>query len=104
MSVSIEDVRVTATMARLALEPEELQQLAQELTRILDYAAELQALDLGPVEATSHAIPLPCPLRDDEPVGPHLDTDLALRGAPAREQDFFAVPAILSGASDREDS
>lgn len=103
MSVSLEDVRVTAMMARLTLEPEELQQLTHELSRILDYAAELQGLDLSAVDVTSHALPLPCPLRADEPVGPHLDTDQVLRGAPAREQDFFVVPAILATPAEREE-
>lgn len=95
MRITPDEVRTTAAMARLALTPAEQDRLADELSRILDYAAQLQEVDVSGVPPTTHAVPLPCPLRPDR-IGPHLPTAEALAAAPAQEDGFFAVPAVFS--------
>lgn len=95
MRITKEEVRTTAAMARLALTPAEQDQLALELSRILDYAALLQEVDVSGVAATTHAVPLPCALRPDQ-IGPHLSTEEALRAAPAHQDGFFVVPAVFA--------
>jgi aspartyl-tRNA(Asn)/glutamyl-tRNA(Gln) amidotransferase subunit C len=90
-----EEVQATAEMARLHLTPDELTRMASELSRILEFAASLRAVEVSGVEPTTHAVPLACPLRDDV-VGSHDPVETALRNAPATEATFFTVPAILT--------
>ena len=91
------DVEHVAQLARLALTEEEITSLTGELAAILDYAAEVSALDTEGVEPTAHPLPLVNVLRPDE-VRPCLDRDEVLAAAPAVEDGRFRVPRILGEA------
>jgi aspartyl-tRNA(Asn)/glutamyl-tRNA(Gln) amidotransferase subunit C len=97
MALSIDDVKETALMARLALTDDEVATMQRELSAILGYVEELSALDVSAVEPTTHAVPLDCPLRDDA-LGPQLTADEALADAPRREGALFEVPKIIDEA------
>jgi aspartyl-tRNA(Asn)/glutamyl-tRNA(Gln) amidotransferase subunit C len=94
MALSIDDVKETALMARLALTDDEVATMQRELSAILGYVEELSALDVSAVEPTTHAVPLDCPLRDDA-LGLQLTADEALADAPRREGALFEVPKII---------
>ncbi len=85
-----------ALLARLHLEPAELDQIAGELTAVLAHFSELAAVDTTDVPAMTHAVPLDLRLRPDV-AQPSLSVDDALRAAPARAGDEFVVPAIIAG-------
>jgi aspartyl-tRNA(Asn)/glutamyl-tRNA(Gln) amidotransferase subunit C len=95
--VSRADVEHVAMLARLALTDDEIEQLTGELGTILDYAAEVSALDTADVPPTAHPLPLVNVLRPDE-VRPGLDRDEVLAEAPAAEDGQFRVPRILGEA------
>jgi aspartyl-tRNA(Asn)/glutamyl-tRNA(Gln) amidotransferase subunit C len=95
--ISRADVEHVATLARLALAPEEIEQLTEQLGVILDHAEDVAALDLEGVEPTAHPLPLSNVLRPDE-VRPSLDRDEVLAQAPAAEDGRFRVPRILGEA------
>ena len=84
-------------LARLALTDVEIEQLIGELGAILDYAAEVSALDTADIPPTAHPLPLVNVLRPDEP-RPGLDRDEVLVQAPAAEDGQFRVPRILGEA------
>ena len=84
-------------LARLALTDEEIEQLTGELGAIVDYAAEVSALDTSDVPPTAHPLPLVNVLRPDDP-RPGLDRDEVLAEAPATEDGQFRVPRILGEA------
>jgi aspartyl-tRNA(Asn)/glutamyl-tRNA(Gln) amidotransferase subunit C len=91
------DVEHVAQLARLALTDEELTSLTSELDAILDYAAEVSALDTDGVEPTAHPLPLVNVFRADA-VEPSLPRDEVLAAAPAAEDGRFKVPRILGEA------
>ena len=96
MSLSLDEVRRIAVLARLRLSPEEEQVFQGQLSAILDYVAQLEELDVSGVEPMTHALAagdLP-PLREDV-VRPSLPPDEALANAPAREGTCFKVPRII---------
>ena len=95
--VSRADVEHVATLSRLALTDDEMEQLTGELGAILDYAAEVSALDTADVPPTAHPLPLVNVFRPDEP-RPGLDRDEVLAQAPAAEDGQFRVPRILGEA------
>jgi aspartyl-tRNA(Asn)/glutamyl-tRNA(Gln) amidotransferase subunit C len=91
------DVEHVAQLARLALTDDELTSLTSELGAILDYAAEVSALDTDGVEPTAHPLPLVNVFRADV-VEPGLPRDEVLAAAPAAEDGRFKVPRILGEA------
>ena len=94
MTLTLQQVRHVAALARLSLTPEEEQAYAQQLSAILDAVAQLQALDVTGVEPTSHASLGESLLREDAQQR-SLPAERALANAPAREGSSFAVPKIL---------
>jgi aspartyl-tRNA(Asn)/glutamyl-tRNA(Gln) amidotransferase subunit C len=94
MSLTLEQVRHVARLARLSLSPEEEQAYAGQLSAILDAVAQLQSLDVTDVAPTSHASLAEALLREDA-TRESLPPERALANAPAREGTSFAVPRIL---------
>lgn len=86
-------VRHVARLARLHLEPDELERMREELSGILEHVDRIQALALDEVPPTTHVIAVENVLRDDVP-RPSLPQDEALREAPAVAEDRFVVGRI----------
>lgn len=95
MSLSLEEVRKVARLARLELSEPDLARMRQQLSAILDYVEQLNQLDTTNVEPLAHPLPVRNVFRPDESA-PSLPVDEALRNAPARKGDYFAVPAVFS--------
>lgn len=96
MSLSLEEVRRVASLARLRLSPEEEELFAGQLSAILDHVKQLEELDVSAVEPMTHALAggEVSDLRPDEPT-PGLDPEAALANAPARDGTAFQVPRII---------
>ncbi len=88
------DIHYVADLARIALTPEEEQQLGAQLSQILAYVEQLSAVDVRGVEPMSHPFPLTNVTRPDEP-RPGLGHEDAMRNAPARANSLFMVPKIV---------
>jgi aspartyl-tRNA(Asn)/glutamyl-tRNA(Gln) amidotransferase subunit C len=83
-----------ASLARIALTPDEITKLTSELGVIVDSVAKVTEVATPDVPATSHPIPLGTVTRPDV-VGPTLTPAEALAGAPEHELDQFKVSSIL---------
>ena len=91
------EVAHVASLARLALSPDEIEAMARDLEQILAHVASLDALDPLDEEGippTLHGFELPTPLRPDRPA-PAMDPELAVSNAPARQGTAFLVPKVL---------
>ena len=93
-AISRDEVAHLAALARIDLQPAELDRLAGQLGVILDAVATVREVASDDVPATSHPMPLVNVFRADE-VGPCLSVEEALSGAPAAHQHRFSVPRIL---------
>lgn len=94
MSLSHDDVLHVARLARVAVSPDEVDRLRDQLTDILAQFRSLQELDTADVPPTAQVHATPNTLRDDEPqasAGP----ENVLKNAPNREGDYFRVRAVL---------
>ncbi|GIM46378.1 aspartyl/glutamyl-tRNA(Asn/Gln) amidotransferase subunit C [Collibacillus ludicampi] len=96
MAISLEQVEHVANLARLALDEKEKEQLTQQLNKILEYANQLQELDVEDVPPTSHVLPLKNVLREDK-ARTWLTNEEALANAPDSADGQFRVPAVLEG-------
>ncbi|MBD2327677.1 MAG: asparaginyl/glutamyl-tRNA amidotransferase subunit C [Alkalinema sp. CACIAM 70d] len=96
MSLDREQVHKVATLARLALTPEEEEKFAGQLTSILDYVEQLNELDVADVPPTTRAIDVSNVTRVDVQRA-YENREAILSSAPDREDDFFKVPKIVTG-------
>jgi aspartyl-tRNA(Asn)/glutamyl-tRNA(Gln) amidotransferase subunit C len=92
-----EDAAYVARLARIDLDPDELDTYAAQLAAVLDHAAQVAAIDTSMVEPTAHPLPLVNVLREDGPQ-PSLDRDEVLAQAPDTESGRFKVPRVLGDA------
>jgi aspartyl-tRNA(Asn)/glutamyl-tRNA(Gln) amidotransferase subunit C len=101
MALTLEQVRHVATLARLALTPEEEQRFTTQLSAVLDAVAQLQSLDVEAVEPTTHAslvadhATLAASLLREDVTQPSLPPEKSLANAPAKSGTSFAVPKII---------
>ena len=96
MSLSLDEVRRIASLARLKLSPEEEQRFAGQLSAILDHVEALKALDVSGVEPMTHALAAgEAPVLRPDEVRPGLSPEEAVAAAPARVGTAFEVPRII---------
>src|SRR5687767_14767978 len=96
MSLTRKEVEEIALLARLHLEPAELDRMQAELGTILENFAVIAQVPTEGVAPMTHAKEGAMTLRADEPQ-PSMAVNEALHGAPKREGDLFVVPAIIPG-------
>ncbi len=94
MKLTREQVTDIADLAKLDLTEQEIDQFAEQLSAVLDYADRLNELRTDDIPPTASVLPLQNVLREDE-VRPSLPTEKALRNAPAAVDDQFRVDAVL---------
>lgn len=96
MKITEDVIRRVATLARLAVNDEEVATLTPQLNDIISYAEQLQDVDFGDVEPTSHSFAMVNVLRDDV-ARPGLSRTDALANAPDSDGEQVRVPAVLEG-------
>jgi aspartyl-tRNA(Asn)/glutamyl-tRNA(Gln) amidotransferase subunit C len=94
MSLSDDQIRRLARLARIALQPGETREVAERLNRILGLVGEMQAVDTAGIEPMSHALDLVQRLRPDE-VTESDRRDLCQSVAPAVEGGLYLVPKVI---------
>ena len=94
MSVSLDDVRKVAHLAKLELTEEEEARIAEDLGQMLDYMAALNELDTDNVLPTAHVLPISNVFREDT-VMPSLPQAEALANAPSSGHGHFRVPKVI---------
>jgi aspartyl-tRNA(Asn)/glutamyl-tRNA(Gln) amidotransferase subunit C len=93
MTLSREQVRHVARLARLGLEEGEEEFYAQQLSGILGHIDRLAQLDTEAIPPTAQVVEVVNPLRDDVPE-PGLSQAEALADAPMQQDGYFLVLAI----------
>jgi aspartyl-tRNA(Asn)/glutamyl-tRNA(Gln) amidotransferase subunit C len=93
MSVSREDVLRIAQLAELDVEEEQLPEMAAQMSRILDYVAQLSAIPSNGTVKTLVPGPDAIRFRPDEVAPPPLAFGPD-EFAPAFKEGFFVVPKL----------
>jgi aspartyl-tRNA(Asn)/glutamyl-tRNA(Gln) amidotransferase subunit C len=94
VTLSRDDVRHVAMLARLGLEPGEEDFYAEQLSGILAHIDRLRELDTEAIPPTAQVVPLENRMRADE-VRPCLTQEAAVANAPEARDGYFVVKAIL---------
>ena len=94
MSITLDEVRHVARLARLELDEAEVFSLQGELNALLGHFADIQGVDTSHVEPKSHAVALQNVWSEDV-VRPSMSREQALRNAPVSRAGLFVVPMII---------
>ena len=84
-------------LARLRLEPGDVEFYAEQLSGILEHIDRLKELDTDSIPPTAQVVEVANTLREDVP-RPGLSQAEALASAPAAVDGFFRVPSIQEEA------
>jgi aspartyl-tRNA(Asn)/glutamyl-tRNA(Gln) amidotransferase subunit C len=91
MSISEEQVRHVAKLARLGLSDDQVAKLGVELNGILEQVGKIQSLDLDGIEPTAHAVAVSNVTRPDV-IREGLSQADALKNAPEQQDGAFLIP------------
>jgi aspartyl-tRNA(Asn)/glutamyl-tRNA(Gln) amidotransferase subunit C len=94
MSVSTEQVRHLARLARIAMSDDEIERLAPELNNILGWIEQLGEVNTDGVEPLATVIDQKLRLRDDVVNDGNIREEI-LANAPEAQHGFFAVPKVI---------
>ena len=94
MAIDKETIKHVAHLARIELQPNELDKLSGQLHDIIGFIDKLSNLNVEQVKPASHILPISNVLRDDVP---HISLSpaKALENAPCTKENFFSVPKII---------
>ena len=93
-TITTEEVKHVATLARLEFNEEDVQQFAHQLARIIDYIGKLNELDTTDVPPTSHVLPIRNVVKPDVAKSSYPRDDI-LEAAPSAEEGYFEVPKVI---------
>lgn len=94
MSLTTQDVQKIARLARLAMNPAEIEAARAQLSGIFELIAEMQAVDTSGIEPMSHAQELSQRLRED--VASETNQREAFQAiAPQVEGGLYLVPQVI---------
>lgn len=94
MSLNTDDVTKIATLARLAIDQESLPGYADNLSNILDFVAQMDAVDTTGVEPMAHPMDAVQRLRRDV-VNEVDQRDKFQSIAPAVDAGLYLVPRVI---------
>jgi len=94
MSLSDDQIRRIASLARIAIGEQESAEVRERLNRILGLIDQLQAVDTTGIEPMSHALDVVQPLRSDAVTEPDQRARFQA-GAPAVDDGLYLVPKVI---------
>ncbi len=94
MSVTSQQVRHIAKLARIGMDDAQIEALVPELNNILGWVEQLAEVNTDGVEPLTAVIDQPLRLRDDV-VNDGGIRDAVLANAPDAQHGFFAVPKVI---------
>ncbi|MBU0467475.1 MAG: Asp-tRNA(Asn)/Glu-tRNA(Gln) amidotransferase subunit GatC [Candidatus Omnitrophica bacterium] len=92
--ISKEDVLNIASLSRIHLKDNEIDQLTKNLEDILEYITKLENLDVSNVEPTSHVLALENVYREDTVI-PSLGQANAIKISADIQNGSFKVPKVI---------
>jgi len=87
-------VEKLAGLAKLNFSEEEMEEIRQDLSQMISFVDQLQALDLSGVPPLTHMADTADRRRDDKPLPIALPEE-ALANAPSVQGPYFTVPTFI---------
>jgi aspartyl-tRNA(Asn)/glutamyl-tRNA(Gln) amidotransferase subunit C len=94
MSLTPDQLKRIALLARIDVPPGEMPLVAERLNRVLGLIDQLLSVDTEGIEPMSHALDVVQRLRPDE-ITEADQREVYQKGAPAVEQGLYLVPKVI---------
>ena len=94
MELTPKQVANVATLARIKVEQDELPDIGKELSSILHWIDQLEAVDVKDIQNYTDCYPESVPERNDEVTDGNC-VDEVLANAPEKAHNMFAVPKVV---------
>lgn len=94
MSLTPDDVKGIARLARLSIAERDIPVYAKTLSSILDFVAQLDKVDTTKVAPMAHPLDMTQRLREDQ-VGQQVERDRYQENAPETEAGLYLVPKVM---------
>jgi aspartyl-tRNA(Asn)/glutamyl-tRNA(Gln) amidotransferase subunit C len=94
VSLTKQQVQHVATLACLQLEDEEVEDVVDKLSRIVDFVDQLQAAPTDDVVPMAHPLNMSQRLRSDDVSEPDR-REIAQRNASLTEKGYYLVPKVI---------
>lgn len=94
MTLKIEDVKKVSKLARIHMEDEKLEQLAPQLSNIINFVEQLSEVDTDNVEPLANVVDITLQLREDKTTDGGY-SEKVLKNTPETTQGYFVVPKVV---------
>lgn len=94
MSLTPDDVKAIARLARLSIAEQDIPAYAKSLSSILEFVAQLDKVDTSKVVPMAHPLDMTQRLRDDQ-VSQQVERDRYQENAPETEAGLYLVPKVI---------
>ncbi len=101
MSLSPEDIKKVANLARLNVQEQQIVQLKTDLDNILVLVKKMNEVEVSGVESMAHSLDIVQPLREDG-VTETNQRELFLKNAPQSYMGLFLVPQVIENSEEAE--
>jgi len=94
MSLTPDDVKAIARLARLTIAEEDIPAYAKNLSSILEFVAQLDEVDTSAVQPMAHPLDMSQRLREDA-VTEKVERERYQQNAPEVEAGLYLVPKVV---------
>jgi aspartyl-tRNA(Asn)/glutamyl-tRNA(Gln) amidotransferase subunit C len=94
MTIPRQNIEKLCALARLALDPEQLQRVQQDLERIIGMVDAISGVATTAIEPLAHPLDASARLRPDE-VTEQVDRDALQQSAPVTRDGLYLVPRVI---------
>ncbi len=94
MSLTPDDVKAIARLARLSIAEQDIPAYAKSLSSILEFVAQLDKVDTAKVAPMAHPLDMTQRLREDR-VSEQIERDRYQENAPQTEAGLYLVPKVV---------
>lgn len=94
-SISVDDVKYVASLAKIAITDEEAAKFTKELDAILAYVRQLDSVDTTGLEPTYQVTGLTNVMRPDEIIDYGTKREDLLKNSPHQRDGYIEVPKVL---------
>jgi aspartyl-tRNA(Asn)/glutamyl-tRNA(Gln) amidotransferase subunit C len=94
VSLTLDDVKRIANLARLSFTESELVEITRQLGNVVELVEQLSQVPTDSVQPMVHAIEIENVLVEDK-VSVSLPREEALKNSPSSDDECFRVPAVL---------
>lgn len=93
-SINREIVEKIAKLSRIAVSPENIENVTQKLSFIMNWVEKLKTVNVDNVEPMTSALPMALKMRNDI-VTDGGYPDVIVKNAPVKDGHFFCVPKVI---------